>query len=30
MRELELPKNDMVANFLSTESQSFENVSFSQ
>ena len=30
MRELELPKNDMVVNFLSTESQSFENVSFSQ
>ena len=32
MRELELPKNDMVTmtNFLSIENQSFENVSFSQ
>ena len=29
MRELELPKTDLVTNFLNLEKQSFENVSFS-
>ena len=30
MRELELPKTDLVANFLTLKNQSLENVSFSQ
>ena len=29
LRELELPKTDMITNFLSLENRSFENISFS-